>query len=53
LTQPPLFLDFVQSLGFLKTTFQKPTVLLSSGKETPKLVDFLDRSVLSYFALQK
>jgi hypothetical protein len=43
------FLEFAHRLNFFKsTTFRKPDLLPSSRKETPNLVDSLDRAILSH-----
>jgi len=46
-----LFWDFVYRLTFYSsTTFQKPTLILFSGKEAPNLVDPLGGAILSHWA---
>ena len=49
LTQSP-FLDFVHCLFF--NTFPKPTLRPSASQEAPKLVEPLDRAILSHWAPQ-
>jgi len=34
-------------------TFQKPALLLSSGKEAPNLMDTLDQAILIYWTPHK
>ena len=46
-------LSFLWTLSIVynleETTFRKPTVLPSSGKEAPNLADPLDRAILSHW----